>query len=105
MCMKCDALNIIMRNILLMMRYGIQTLASAELCAIFQPAFLQAHLPPHPLWLLQMHFTNSLQASAATGNMFHTGTQDTLSSLKVQPQPSGLGMCCSLCSLVHHIPA
>ena len=71
----------------------------------FQPAFLHAHLPPHPLMLLQLHFTSSLQAFEATGNMFHTGTQDALSPFSVQPQPSGLGAHCSLCSLVHHIPA
>ena len=70
----------------------------------FQLAFLHAHLVPHPFWLLQLHLISSLQALDATGKMVHTGSHDWLSLSKVHPQPSGVDFC-SLCSLVHHIPA
>ena len=70
-----------------------------------QLAFLHAHLAPHPFWLLQLNFISSLQALDATGKMVHTGSHDWLSLSRVQPKPSGVGVCCSLCSLVHHIPA
>ena len=71
----------------------------------FQRAFLHAHRAPHVLWILQLHLICSLQALETTGNMFHTGTHELLSSSRAQPQPSGVGACCSICSMVHHIPA
>ena len=56
----------------------------------FHLAFLQAHLVPYPLALLQAHLTNSLQALEATGKVFHTGIQ-VFSSVIVHPHPSGVG--------------
>ena len=71
----------------------------------FQLAFLQLHLVPQPLILLQLHFSSSRQAWLATGRVVQTGVHAFVDSSQLQPQDSGLGFSCLGISLDVHMLA
>ena len=55
-----------------------------------QLAFLQLHLPPQPLLLLQLHFISSMQAWLAASRVVQTDIQEVVHSSQLQPHDAGL---------------